>query len=114
MQKMVGGRWKAVIKPTGGNGTSSVKGVSIGDGDYFTADPAADTWNQGVTYNYTAALSLYPWSRDGQAVNLNLTSESWMQREDSTADCEGKRSKIGGLLGSALSTSVQVEWDNGC
>ena len=112
MQKMVAGRWKAVIKSTGGN--SAVPGVTIGGGSYYQADAAADTWNQGVTYDFSTTLSFYPWSRTGQSVNLKLTSESWMEREESSDECKTKKDRVSGLLASANGGSeVAVEWDNG-
>jgi Flp pilus assembly protein TadG len=48
LQASLGGRFKSLIKASGGDGTS-ITGATIGPGPYF-ADPAnQDAWNQGVT-----------------------------------------------------------------
>jgi hypothetical protein len=112
LKAMLGGRFKTLIK--GKEGDGSVPGGTIGPGPYYTEEPAKDVWNQGVMFHYTAKLSLYPWSRDGQSLLLDLTSESWMPREDSTEECNGKKQKIQSMLGAVGVTAVNVEWDNGC
>lgn len=107
---MLSGRFKTLIKPKDGDG-SSIPGATIGNGPYFSA---ADSWNQGVTFHYTAKLSMYPWSRDGQSIPLDLTSESWMPKEDSVTECEAKKPLIVQQLSTSGVTNVILEWDNGC
>ena len=108
---MLGGRFKAAITPTGGSGT--VPGAFIGAGDFSNDDAAEDYWNQGVTFTYQSKLKLYPWSKDSQSIILNLTSESWMPREESAAECNDR---LGTTLSDIISKSkaVKLEWDNGC
>jgi hypothetical protein len=110
---MLGNRFKTLIKGKEGDG-SSITGATIGPGPYYAEEPALDNWNQGVMFHFTSKLSLYPWSRDGQSVMLDLTSESWMPREDSTDECLGKKQKITGMLSGSGVNNVGVEWDNGC
>jgi len=112
LKTMLGGRFKTLIKGKGGDGTS-IPGATIGAGPYYQQFPTEDYWNQGVTFEYTAKLALYPWSRNGQSIALDLTSESWMPREETTQECTDKKSKIQAALNSNGGISnVIVEWDN--
>jgi hypothetical protein len=113
LKAMLGGRFKTLIKGKEGDG-SSITGGTVGPGPYYAEDPAKDNWNQGVMFHYTAKLALYPWSRDGQSILLDLTSESWMPREDTVEECMGKKDKILGILSGVGVTAATVEWDNGC
>jgi hypothetical protein len=110
---MLGSRFKTLIKGKDGDG-ASIPGATIGPGPYYTEDSVADSWNQGVTFHFTGKLSLYPWSQANQSINLDLQSESWMPREDTTDECNTKKAVTQGILSSAGVTSVVVEWDNGC
>jgi hypothetical protein len=109
LQQMIAGRWKALIKPVAGN--SATKGANIGPGPLKLEDAHANNWNDGVTFSYKSSLTIYPWSNQGQSVNLNLTSESWLGREESVDECMADKTKIQGNVGV---TNVKVEWDNGC
>ncbi len=114
LQKMVGGRWKALIKPDAG-ASGTVPGGFVGAGAYAQDNFALDYWNQGVTYSYTSKLSVYPWSREGQGVDLKLTSESWMPREQSVDECNQTKAKVLSALAQSGITNAAVEWDdNGC
>ena len=108
LQKMLAGRWKPLLKPK--DGTSSVPGANVGPGPLYQENAAEDNWNQGVTYTYETKISLYPWSKGNQAITLDLTSESWMRREENESECLAKKDKI--RTGMRL-PGVQVEWDNG-
>jgi hypothetical protein len=108
LNRMVVGRWKPLLKPKDGN--STITGANVGPGPSYQEDPAQDSWNEGVTYTYETKISLYPWSKGNQAITMNLTSESWMKREDSEAEVGTKRSKI---QAAAKLPYVYVEWDNG-
>jgi len=112
LQQMVGGRWKALIKPDSA-AAGSVPGGFIGAGSYAQDDPSLDNWNQGATFAYTSKLSIYPWSKEGQGIDLKLTSESWMPREQSEGETKDTMSKITAQLAQAGVSNVQVEWDNG-
>lgn len=104
MKDMIGGRWKGMIKATGGSG--SVPGVTVGDGPIYR-DERGDYWNQGVSFAFKSKLSLYPWSQKGQSVTLNLVSESWMPREETTEECLGKKEEI-----KKMSGALEVQWDD--
>ncbi|MBC7396092.1 MAG: hypothetical protein H7333_01500 [Bdellovibrionales bacterium] len=112
LQKMVEKRFQSLLSPKDGDG--SVKGATIGNGPYYDESPSQDLWNQGVTFHYTSKLALYPWSRDKQSILLDLTSESWMPREEASDECEKTRATIEGSVGTAIRSDVKVEWDNGC
>ena len=111
IKKMLDKRFATLIKPKDGDG--SAPGATIGDGPYYADDPTKDGWNQGVTYHYTSKLSLYPWSREKQSILLDLTSESWMPREEAKDECQNKQGQIKGLVAGGGVTNVNVEWDNG-
>jgi hypothetical protein len=114
MQKMLGGRWKNLIKPTGGDGTS-ITGATIGGGPYYSQTPKENAWNQGVTFTYQSSLSFYPASSPGASIVMKLTSESWMLREQSDEEvCNQKLQTIQGQVSGNVRAPVQVEWDNGC
>ena len=110
---MLGGRFKTLITGKGGDG-NSIPGAFIGPGPYYTENPIQDSWNQGVTYHFTGKLSLYPWSKTGQSIALDLQSESWMPREDTTDECNAKKAATQSLLSGTGVSNVTVEWDNGC
>ena len=111
LKAMLSGRFKTLIKAKEGDG-SSIPGASIGSGPYF--DPRDDAWNQGVTFHFTSKLSLVPWSQNGQSILLDLTSESWLPKEEPSDQCIGKKKRISDLLGKSGVVNVSVEWDNGC
>ena len=111
LTKMVGGRWKALIKPDSG-AAGSVPGGFVGQGTSF--DPALDNWNQGTTFAYTSKLSIYPWSKEGQGIDLKLSSESWMPREQSEGETKDILGKVtGAVSGAGVVLTGVVEWDNG-
>ena len=112
LSKMVGNRWKALITPNP-EASGNVKGGYIGAGPYAQENPKLDSWNYGTTFSYSAKLSAYPWSQDGQSVLLKLTSESWMPREESGVETEQVRAQVTALLAQAGQPGVLVEWDNG-
>ena len=113
LRKMVGGRWKAIVKPDT-NSAGSVPGGFVGVGQIAQESLSQDYWNQGTTFSYTSKLSVYPWSKEGQGVDLKLTSESWMPREQSVDECVQTKGRITSDLSSAGINSAMVEWDNGC
>ena len=98
MKDMVGGRWKGLIKPKNGSG-------KVGPGQIFQDEPL-NYWNQGVSFPYTATLSLYPWNKQGQSVKMELVSESWMAREETTEECRKKAVEVKGISG-----AMEVQWD---
>jgi hypothetical protein len=113
LQKMVGGRWKALIKPDAA-AAGSVPGGFVGPGPYAQDSLALDYWNQGVTYSYTSKLSIYPWSKEGQGIDLKLVSESWMPREQSESETLATKAVVEARIASAIGVGgLQVEWDNG-
>lgn len=110
LQKMLVGRYKALLKPSS-DSTGSIPGATVGGGQWFQEDAALDFWNQGVTYSYETKIALYPWSKGNQAITMKLTSESWMRKEDSEAECNAKKARI---QGGVRLPNIAVEWDNGC
>ncbi len=110
LQKMLERRFQSLIKAKGGDG--SMTGATIGDGPYFADTPAQETWNQGVSFNYTSKLSLYPWSRENQSIVMDLTSESWMPREESNEECRETKGKVLAQIARGGLNNVNVEWDN--
>ena len=106
LKKMVGGRWKSLIKPDA-SVSGSMLGGFVGAGSYAQENPALDYWNQGASYSYTSKLSIYPWSKEGQGIDLKLTSESWMPREQSEDETLITKGKVESQI------AAQVEWDNG-
>ncbi len=111
LSAMVANRFKTIVKAKGGSGTPV--GATIGNGPYFDTDPKYDYWNQGVTYSFSSKLSLYPWSKEGQSIMLDLTSESWMPRESADDENAKKMGAIKSALAAAGVANVDVEWDNG-
>lgn len=108
IESMLVGRWKHLLQPKEGN---EVKGLTIGQGNFYGDDPYGNYWNQGVTYHFQSKLSLYPWNRNQGAppILLDLTSESWLGREQSTDECKGKtKAKIKTLIRDA-----DIYWENG-
>ena len=106
MQQMVLGKFKTMVTPVGQ--------PNIGPGDFYQNDPLLDNWNQGVSYTFKSKLSLYPWNKAGQSIDLELTSNSWMPREETTDDCATKKGKIKGILaGNQVVVGGDIEWDNG-
>lgn len=113
LQKMVGGRWKSLIKPDT-NSSGSIPGGYVGPGPIFQESPSEDFWNQGATFAFTSKLSAYPWNKDGQGIDLKLQSESWMPREESVDECMQTKGKVTAAVSGAGISGAQVEWDNGC
>lgn len=114
LRKMVNDRWKSMIKPDA-ESSGGVPGGFVGSGPYAVENPVAHFWNQGVTYGFTSKLSIYPWSKDGQSIELKLKSESWMPREQSVAECIQTKSKVVESISQAGINNAMVEWDeNGC
>jgi hypothetical protein len=112
LRSLVGGRWKSFIKPKGGS--STIPGAVVGPGPYFQESPAEDQWNQGVIFNYEANFSVYPWTQGEDSLKLELTSESWMRREEAASECNNKRGQIQSSTQATVRSAVLVEWDNGC
>jgi hypothetical protein len=118
LTKMIGSRFKAIVTATDcdagcpQNAMAGVKGGNVGQGPYAQESSYSNRWNQGVTYSYKAKLSLFPWNRESEALNMKLVSESWMPREPSEEECKEARAKIQTTLASG-GRSVQMEWDNG-
>jgi hypothetical protein len=119
LQKMVGTRFKNILTGTEcgagcpAEGMPQVVGARVGAGPFAQEDPANNPWNQGVTYSYKAKLSLYPWNKENDSLNMKMVSESWMPREESEAECVQTKAKVQGMLGSN-GQNILVEWDNGC
>ena len=99
----ISGKFKSLIRPKGT--------PLIGPGSFYQELGGAAYWNQGVSYPFTAKLSLFPWSRDGQSILINLVSESWMPRNEPEDDCLTVRGKIEKNL---AVPNAKVWWDNGC
>lgn len=105
LRKMLGGRWRSLIKPKGGG---SIPGGTVGAGPYYDENPLLDYWNQGVTFSFESVMSIYPWNRGGEALTLKLVSESWMGREEPSDECKAKKNII-----KATSKAVKIFWENG-
>ncbi|MBU6155018.1 MAG: hypothetical protein KGP28_12005 [Bdellovibrionales bacterium] len=86
----------------------------IGGGPFFEANPVSDFWNQGVSFPFKAKLSLHPFTPKGQAIEMDLVSESWMPTSPTIQECNAEKASIQNAVGSAGVTGVIVEWDNGC
>jgi hypothetical protein len=108
IQKMLAGKWKPLLKPTGGG---TIPGATVGPGPYFNDDPGADNWNQGVVYSYETKMSLYPWSRGNGAITMKLASESWIRREETESEARETLDKK--IQAKITLPGVKVEWDNG-
>jgi len=115
LREMVQGRWSFLIKPDTSS-TGNVPGGYVGSGPYAQESMQLDAWNQGTTYTYSANLSLLPWSKENQSVNLKLSSESWMPREQSSSECKASMANaVNSLSGAGVNISVSdLELDNGC
>jgi hypothetical protein len=106
MNAKVVGKFKSLV--SAGN-----RKLEVGLGPiYRESNSPADSWNQGVSYNFKAKLSLYPWSKEGQSITMDLTSESWMPRNITEDECEAAKKQMNG--GAISVPNVKVEWDNGC
>ena len=105
IDKMLTGHFKSFITPVGG--------AKIGPGEIFQNDPMQDSWNQGVSYEFKAKLAIYPWSGQNQSIQLDLTSNSWMPREEAVQDCYTKKATVTKFINQAGVPNVTVEWDNG-
>lgn len=105
LESMVQGKFKGLIKPKSGDS------MMVGSGSYYNTLGAIEEWNHGASYSFTAKLSFYPFSSQGQSMLMDLTSESWMPRERSEAECRAAQGKIEGMIGLP---NMKVEWDNGC
>ncbi len=102
---MVKGKFKSVIKAKNGDG------INVGPGPYYQSYGPVEEWNQGASYEFTSKLSLYPWSKEGQSIQVDLTSESWMPREQSETECKASIGKVKEFL---KIKNIAMEWDNGC
>ena len=97
----------------GGNGSSDLKGASIGEGEGFTGCPVdtdsgcdeALSWAEGVRYSFKGRVFTSPVApgrvSDPAATDVILTSESWLGREPTYEEC--KKGMISGAI-----------FDNGC
>jgi len=103
MKDMVGGRWKGVLKPKGGGG--AVPGLTVGPGRIY-ADSPNNFWNQGVSFSYAAKLSLHPWNKPGQSIEMDLVSESWMPRDETREECFNSKKEV-----QARSGAKEIQWD---
>ena len=84
----------------------------IGGGPYFQVDSKMDFWNQGVSFPFKAKLTMHPFTPKGQAIEMDLVSESWMPSNPTQAECSQLRSSMASKVVGV--TNVVVEWDNGC
>jgi hypothetical protein len=82
----------------------------IGPGAIYEESPSKDFWNQGVVFPFKAKLTLHPFTPKGQAIEMDLASESWMPSNPTREECRNFQSKIKDLTGVS---GVVVEWDNG-
>ncbi len=92
LSTLIVGKWRTLIKAKGGD--STVTGAHIGGGSFFQNDPTQGAWNQGTTFRFVTSVGLYPWNKVANPVQLDLTSESWLGREQSTQECETTKTKI--------------------
>jgi hypothetical protein len=83
----------------------------IGGGPLYETERILDYWNQGVAYPFKAKLSLHPFTPKGQAIEMDLVSESWMPPNPTQAECRRELQRMQNITGV---TNVVVEWDNGC
>lgn len=113
LRKMIAGRWKNIVKPDSSNTSGSVPGGFIGSGGIMQDSPQSDYWNEGATFSYIAKMTMYPWNKEGDALELKLTSESWMPREQSEEECLGTKTKLQTQLKGVV-PEAQLEWNNGC
>ncbi len=115
MESALGSRWKRFISRRAEEGNSEIEGVGIGGGYFFNNESKErNAWNQGVTFSFRSKLEMYPWSRAGTSANLDLASESWLGREETTAECLNQTQKkiSQGMPGDLK--NISLEWDNGC
>jgi hypothetical protein len=106
LSRMTKGRWKSIVKPVAG-------GDVVGPGAYYDEDKNKNYWNQGAVFTFKSALSIYPWSKGGEALTLNLRSESWTGREESSEECEKKKKDLSAEIKAKVPGSVDVLWENG-
>lgn len=98
-----------------GQGDGDPKGMEIGSSQNFDPNNYYLSWMQGVRYTFRSRLFLLPLGEkanrsDANAGNLTLTSESWLSRDPSYADCVKYFTDSGiGTIGSG-----KVLIDNGC
>jgi hypothetical protein len=88
-----------------GEGEGELTGILIGRHDSFSREDRHLSWLQGVRYTFRTRLFLLPLpgtSRAGNGTSFSLTSESWLGREPSYAECLKEMGTKGGLI------------DNGC
>lgn len=107
--QMIKSRWKKIIIPVGGANTP---GATVGPGKIVQDNPL-NQWNYGATFTYSTKLELYPFSTGGASVDLKLTSESWMPREEAQDECLQTKASIQANVNGAVGRPIQVEWD-GC
>lgn len=106
MNSMVVGHFKTLI--------TKVSDPQIGPGPFFNDSPLQDSWNQGVSYSFKAKLSLYPWNKSNQSIDIDLTSHSWMPREEASTDCSTKKNRVLSFLSQAgVNGKISIDWDNG-
>jgi hypothetical protein len=81
------------------------KGIQIGPGNEFQETDRDFSWEEGVRYTFTSKLFLIPMggSQNPKVNSLTLTSESWLGKEPSYAECLGELQKRGKAI-----------IDNGC
>lgn len=107
LESMVMGHFKNIIQ-------ARKEAIVLGQGEFSKANPVQDNWGQGVSYPFKAKLSLYPFSNQGQSIEMELTSNSFMPREDSADECLQKK----GLIQKYISAkgklnNIDLYWDNG-
>lgn len=93
----------------GEDGDGDVTGLSISPPEQYRKGNRATGWLQGVRYTFRSRIFLIPLAGLNKRLNQNtnsvvLTSESWLGRETSGADC---RLQMG-------SNGVRGIFDNGC
>jgi hypothetical protein len=113
LRKMIAGRWKNIIKPDTSTSSGSVPGGFVGKGQIYDDSPG-DYWNEGATYSFIAHMTMHPWNAQGEVLELKLTSESWMPREQSEEECIATRQKIQSRIKALVPNSKILEWQNGC
>jgi len=99
-------RWPGIAEGTGGG---NPKGVKIGKGSENEAAGAETidlSWQEGVRYTFKGKVFLLPLGAEASDNYLTLTSESWLGREPSEAECKQyMKDQFGGS---------DVFFDNGC
>ncbi len=113
LRKMIAGRWKNIIKPDSNASSGAIPGGFVGKGQIMEDSPA-ESWNEGATYSFIAKMTMHPWNAQGELLELKLTSESWMPREQSEEECAATKQKIQTQIKSLVPNSKVMEWQNGC